>query len=341
MNRPHAALASVVSFLLSLFVLGGTAVAAPARAAASAHPAPRATATANAGTPANPSGDDSDDETDGDGGAAAPQLHWTDGPTTIDLGHGAQVAVPAGRQFLRGKEAVDLMESMGNLYNDNLLGLIISSEPNTDYLVTIRYDEDGYVKDDDAIDGKALLEDIQKGEPEYNEERKKRGFSPLHALGWSEDPRYDKASHEVVWALLLQSDGGQTVNLNTRVLGRRGYVAVNLMCDPKDLPRYRGDGLALVKATTFTGGNRYEDFDASKDKVAEYGLAGLILGGIGVGVAVKAAKVGLFAAFWKPILAFFIAAKKAVIALFIAIAAGIKKLFGRKPSEQSPRGTIQ
>ena len=130
--------------------------------------------------------------------------------------------MPAEHRFLRGKEAVDLMERMGNLYNDNLLGLIISADPDSDYLVTIRYDEDGYVKDDEKIDGKALLDDIQKGEPEYNEERKKRGFSPRHALGWSEEPRYDKASHEVVWALLLQSDGGQTVNLNTRVWAGAG-----------------------------------------------------------------------------------------------------------------------
>ena len=52
---------------------------------------------------------------------------------------------------------------------------------------------------------------------------------------------------------------------------------------------------------------------SSTDKIATYGLTGLVLGGVGLGV-VKAAKVGLLAAFWKPILAFFVAAKKVIIA---------------------------
>lgn len=330
MNR--ALIGIVLTLVMHLFVLGGSARAVP-HPAPSAKPAPRAPVPAkvDAGAISQDDGLENED-LDADGGGLRIPLHWTDGPDVIDLGHGAQLALPESRRFLRGKEAVDLMEKMGNLYNENLLGLIVSSDPDADYLVTVRYDEDGYVKDDDAIDAKGLLDDIQKGEPEYNEERKQRGFPPLHALGWSEDPRYDKKNHEVVWALLLTSEGEQTVNLNTRVLGRRGYVSVNLMSSPQDLPKYRSDGLGLVEATTFVGGSRYEDFDSSKDKVAEYGLAGLILGGIGVGVAVKAAKVGLLAAFWKPILAFFLAAKKLVIAFFVGAAALVKKLFGRKGS---------
>jgi hypothetical protein len=73
------------------------------------------------------------------------------------------------------------MERAGNIYNENLLGLVVSSAPEADYLVTIRHDEEGYVKDDDKIDAKELLEATQKGEPEYNEERKKRDFPPIHA----------------------------------------------------------------------------------------------------------------------------------------------------------------
>ena len=39
------------------------------------------------------------------------------------------------------------------------------------------------------IDPKAILESIRSGEKEYNEERKQRGFPPIHADGWSEvDP---------------------------------------------------------------------------------------------------------------------------------------------------------
>jgi uncharacterized membrane-anchored protein len=267
------------------------------------------------------------------------QLHWQHGPDGIDLGHGALLALPAHRSFLRGKEAVDLMEKMGNLYNEDLLGIVVSDDPDADYMVTLRYVDEGYVKDDEKIDAKAILDTIVKGEPEYNEERQKRGFSPIHAEGWAEEPRYDRTRHELVWALLVSSAEESSVNLNTRVLGRHGHISVNLVTDRQALPRYRDEGLALVEATNFKAGDRYEDFDKSKDRVAEYGLAGLILGGVGVGVAVKAAKVGLLAALWKPIVAFLLAAKKAVIALVVGAGALVKKLLGRKEKKTAQAGS--
>ena len=131
---------------------------------------------------------------------------------------------------------------------------------------------------------------------------------------------------------------GSSINLSTRVLGRHGYVSVTLLADPGKVSAYRGDGKGFVEATTLTPGNRYSDFDGSKDKVAEYGLAGLIVAGVGVGVA-KAAKVGLLAAFWKPILAFLVAAKKAVIAGVVAIVALVKKIFGGKRGDKSAAPT--
>lgn len=116
-------------------------------------------------------------------------------------------------------------------------------------------------------------------------------------------------------------------------------MAVTLLADPAKVAAYRGDGKGLVEATTFTPGNRYSDFDGSKDKIAEYGLAGLIVAGVGVG-AVKAAKVGLLAAFWKPIVAFVIAAKKAVIAGVVALVALVKKIFGGKRGDRPAAPTV-
>jgi uncharacterized membrane-anchored protein len=319
--RAIAALFTVVAAFL--WLPARQAFAAPRGPKAKTAPAPKPQPSA---APA-PASDDAAVEGDAE---PAVTLHWTNGPATIELGHDAKLALPAERRFLGPKEAADVMAKMGNLHNENLLGLVVSADPASDYLVSIRYEDEGYVKDDETINAKELLDAIVEGEPEYNEERQKAGFAPLHALGWSEEPKYDGARHEVVWALLLESDGAKTVNLNTRVLGRRGYLSVNLMTDPDSLPRYRGDGLALVNAATFDIGSRYEDFDKSKDRVAEYGLAGLILGGVGLGVAIKATKLGLLAGFWKPILGFLVAAKKLVVAGFVAVGAAIKRLFGRK-----------
>ncbi len=87
--------------------------------------------------------------------------------------------------------------------------------------------------------------------------------------------------------------------------------------------------MTLLDATTFAKGQRYEDFDSKKDKVAEYGLAGLIAGGAGL-AALKLAKVGLIAKFWNVILAGLLAAKKAVLLAFAAVAALFKRVFGKK-----------
>jgi hypothetical protein len=50
-------------------------------------------------------------------------------------------------------------------------------------------------------------------------------------------------------------------------------------------------------------------------------------------------KVGLFARFWKVILAILVAGKKAIILVFAGIAAFLKKRFGKKETEAPPSVT--
>jgi uncharacterized membrane-anchored protein len=256
---------------------------------------------------------------------------WKSGPAPLSLPHGVEMQLPEGYRFLGMPHAGELMKKLGNLYNENLLGLVISENAEEEYFVSLRFDEEGFIKDDEKLDAKDLLDAIRDGEAEYNEERKKLGFGSIHAEGWQEEPRYDKASHHVVWALNVRGDQGTSVNLNTRILGRKGYASINLVTASDELSKYRANGVAILQATSFAQGHRYEDFDSSKDKVAEYGLTGLVLGGAGVGLA-KAAKLGLLAKFWKGFVALLIAGKKGIVALFAAIAAFARKLFGKKPA---------
>ena len=267
--------------------------------------------------------------------AAPGSLPWRAGPAAIALGHGVRLELPAGYQFLAQPQAGQLMTKLGNLYNDNLLGLVISTSESgeaQDYLITLRYDEEGYVKDDEELEGEALLDAMREGENEYNEERKRGGFAPIHADGWQETPRYDKAKHQVIWALLLSNPDapqeGRSINFNTRVLGRKGYVSINLVTDPAQLSRYKPAAATILASTSFVAGMRYEDFDAKSDKVAEYGLTGLVLGGVGLGLA-KLAKVGLLAKFGKVLIAALFAGKKAIFALLLAGAAAARRFWGR------------
>jgi uncharacterized membrane-anchored protein len=75
--------------------------------------------------------------------------------------------------------------------------------------------------------------------------------------------------------------------------------------------------------TNFTAGNRYADFNDRTDKVAEYGIAALVAGGV-------AAKLGLFAKLAALLLAF----KKLVIVAVAAVGSTIWKFFKRKPKAQ-------
>ncbi len=75
----------------------------------------------------------------------------------------------------------------------------------------------------------------------------------------------------------------------------------------------------MITFASFEDGQRYADFREGSDKVAGYGLAALVAGGV-------ASKVGLFG----KLLAFLLAFKKLLIGGVVALLAGIGKLFGRK-----------
>lgn len=260
--------------------------------------------------------------------APAP-LPFQDGPKQIALGHGVKLDLPETHAYLAQPDAGKLMEKMGNLHNEDLLGLVVSKNQTDEYIVTLRYEDSGHIKDDEELDAGELLDSIKEGEQAYNEELKQRGFQPIHIGGWDESPRYDQQKHQLIWALIVDSSDGTSINYNTRILGRTGYVSVNLVTDKQHLAEYKPAGATILSRTSFDAGQRYADFDSSKDKVAEYGLTGLVLGGAGLGLA-KVAKLGLLAKFGKGLIALLIAGKKAIVAGVVALGALLKKVFNKK-----------
>lgn len=260
---------------------------------------------------------------------AVETLPWKLGPQDIDLGRGARLDLPEGFSFLGMPAAGELMAQMGNLHNDNLLGLAVSESEDDGWFVTYRFDEEGFVKDDEELDAAKILSSIQEGEEAYNEQRKSLGFQPIHADGWSETPRYEKGRHHVRWGLIVTAPDGASINQNTRILGRKGYLSVNLVGDRATIEAAAERARPLIEGAKYVEGARYEDFDSSIDRVAEYGLTGLVLGGTGIGLA-KAAQAGLFAKFSKVILGILVAGKKGIVVVLFAVAAGAKRLFGRK-----------
>lgn len=258
-------------------------------------------------------------------------LAWKVGPATVALGHELELRLPAGFQYLEPVASAKVLESMGNFHNESVLGLVTPTREGRSYFVVLEYDESGFVKDDEELDADAILDTLKEGQAAANHERVARGFKALTIDGWAEPPRYEPARHHLVWAVRLHDDDGASINFPTRILGRRGYVMVNLVVDPEQFEAGRADMPVLLAATTFVPGARYEDYDPSTDKTAEYGLVALVTGGL----AVKAAKVGILAKLWGAIVAGILAFKKALIVLVVVIGAALKKLLGGRRKEDA------
>ena len=177
-------------------------------------------------------------------------------PKKIDLGKGIALDLPAEYDFLAMPEAGKFMESMGNLYNENLLGLVAGRAEDSPWFITLRYDEDGYVKDDESVDGDDLLEEMRDSLPDVNEERQEQGLPALSIDGWDEPPHYDKGNHHLVWCLRVSDKESSSANYNTRVLGRKGHVSINLVIEPARVATDKPHALALLKATQFVSGSR-------------------------------------------------------------------------------------
>src|SRR5438552_2450883 len=258
-------------------------------------------------------------------GDVIPQL----GPKTIDLGNKLTLQLPEGYVFLDQANAKKLMERMGNKPDDDTVGIITKQE--VSWWILVSYDNEGYVKDDDAakMENDEILKAIKDGTEEANKYRQERGFSAVHVDGWTESPRYDKAVHHLVWAIKGTSEKGSSINFNTRVLGRYGYASLNLIDRPETIDVSKPEVQKMLAATTFNKGARYEDVDVKHDKVAEYGLAALVAGGAGA-AALKLVKIGLLAKFGGKLIALLIAGKKAILLLVVAIGAGLKRLLGVK-----------
>jgi uncharacterized membrane-anchored protein len=255
-------------------------------------------------------------------------VNWLPGPAEVDLGDQARIKIGAGHSFAAGADTQRLMEKMGNVISHDEVGLIVPNAEDEEWMLVFEYRDVGYVKDDekDKIDKDALFKSISEGTERGNERRKQMGIPALHVTGWFEEPHYDQASHNLVWALRAKNEGGEeVVNYNMRVLGRQGYMSVTLVDSPASLAGSRVEAAELMKSFDYRVGRSYAEFRPG-DKVAEYGLVALVAGGAGA----AAAKMGFFAWLAKVLAKSGKAIVVGVIAIGVAIRGWLARLFGRR-----------
>jgi uncharacterized membrane-anchored protein len=257
----------------------------------------------------------------------------TKGPADIKLIDQAVLQLPSGYFFIPKSEGARIMRALGNTVVDkSFVGLIVGIRQNDQWIVVTQYIKEGYIKDDEAKDWNAdeLLQSLKEGTEQANRDRAARGFDELEVLGWVERPAYDSANHRLVWSLLAKTKGEpdsaeKNVNYNTYALGREGYFSLNLLTSSSRIASDKSAARELLSALTYNTGKGYEDFNASTDHIAEYGIAALIGG-------VVAKKLGLLAL----IGAFALKFAKVIGIAVVAFGAGIVNFFRRRTKNAAP-----
>ncbi len=242
----------------------------------------------------------------------------------------AEINVPEGYKFLDAKQSNTVLTDLWGNPPSEVLGMLFPENVgpvsnNFTYAVEITYSNDGYINDEDAkkIDYDDLLSQMKSDADATNKEREKLGYPSINLVGWASEPFYDEKNKKLHWAkeLKFSTDSINTLNYNIRVLGRSGYLNLNAIGTMEVLPLVKNNVNQILNSVTFTEGNTYADFNPDIDKVAAYGIGGLIAGKL-------LAKAGFFALllkFWK-----FIAI--GAIGLFSVLK---NKIFGSKKEEEA------
>ena len=267
--------------------------------------------------------------------AIASSLKWQTGTITLKDGL-AKINLTDDFRYLNHDNAQKVLHDIwGNPADPDVLGMIfpakVSPLDDDGWGIVVEYEESGYVKDDDAgkINYSDLLKQMQQDTNDANPERVKAGYPSVTLVGWATPPRYDATTHKLYWAKDIKFGSSQedTLNYNIRVLGRRGVLVLNAVAGMRQFPTISQQMPQVLSMVDFQTGNQYADFDPKVDKIATYGLATLVAGGV-LGAA---AKFGTFKFLWPLLLGL----KKFAIVALLALGAALKKISawfkGRSP----------
>ena len=246
------------------------------------------------------------------------KLAWQKGPTEGRISDKATIKVPEGYVFLDSANTRRFLELNGNPPSD---GNFMFAPKSLNWFAVFSFESTGYVKDDEKIDADALLKQLKESDGPSNEQRKKLGMGELYTDGWEVPPHYDDQSKRLEWGTRLRTgDNKMVINYTSRLLGRTGVMSAILVSNPGTLAADTAQFKTGLQNFDYVSGEKYSEYKQG-DKLAEYGLAALILGG----AAAVATKKG----FWAVIGGFLAAFWKLAAGVGVAAMAGIRKFFSR------------
>ena len=265
---------------------------------------------------------------------AVGELEYQSGEITL-IGGKAKIKLGDDFRFLDAKNArkvlVDIWHNPPD--TDPTDGMIVPNGVNflsdDAWVALLTWKDDGYVKDDDfaSIDFNDMLKEMKEAYHEGSKQRVAQGYGKMELVNWAKQPHYDKATHKLYYAKSFDVDGEvQQLNYDIRILGRHGHFEVSIMSSVPKLAEIETQAPAILGMVDFTEGNRYADYK-SGDKVAAYGIAGLIAGGV-------LAKTGLL----KGLLLLLLKGWKLVAIAVVAIGVIIKKIVSGRQQKRSGYG---
>jgi uncharacterized membrane-anchored protein len=280
-------------------------------------------------TDAQPEATESEQQIAGGEEEALPELKYATGDIVLP-NKVATLRLGEKYHYLSPEVASQLLQMWGNPPDNTTQGAIHPADTHPlskdGWAVFLTYVDDGHIDDSDAheIDYDDLLKDMKEGTEASNKAREAEGYPAMHLLSWAEPPRYDAATKKLYWAKEISSADSTThyLNYDVRVLGREGVLSMQAVAAMDQLQQIRTDMRPLLEVAEFNEGDRYAEFNEKTDRVAEYGLAALVAGGV-------AAKLGFFG----KIFAFLVVMKKFIFIALIAVGGWLVKLFGKKKEE--------
>lgn len=260
----------------------------------------------------------------------------------------AAIRLQSGFRYLDSADATKVLSDLWGNPRQQTLGMIFPPESAVSDsfwgVIVEGFELEGYIQDEDAdkLDAAKMLKEIQDGQKEANPERRRQGYAELEIVGWAMPPSYDKEAKKLTWALDIKRIGSDrhSVNYFVRILGRRGYLVLNALGSMDQLGEIEAATPQVLAMVEFNEGHRYADFDEKKgDKVATYGIAGLILGAVGLKTMAKVGLLALLAKKFGFVLLFLKKFAFVIIAVGAVLFSKIKSFFSnRKAGADSAAG---
>lgn len=254
-------------------------------------------------------------------------MDWQTGAPVYRLdGSHSEIALPGNFAILIGDAAQRYAYLSNGVEFPGTEAMVYDRTSDGDGEMAIEYVAEGFVKDNDwsDVDADDFLRQMIADQKESNKERVANGHRAFDVIGWIEKPTYDADAHVARYILELGTPEEHWVNAVAVKLARGGYHQFTWA---GDVAEFRSGGNAalntLLDKHSYDAGYRYVDYKDG-DKVAAYGIAGLVAAVAGV----KLGK-GLLAGG----LAFLAVAGKKLAILIVPLAAGlwagVKRFFRR------------